>query len=105
MSTCGQIIAGEIGKILIRQKAGERIELGDLLAVDDSEGYLLLQITDLIYGSQVPQISRELIAGMSLEGLGGGLEFLEPQLRNYVIASAKGGSECLFQTSCAEDAS
>jgi DNA helicase HerA-like ATPase len=89
VSTCGQIIAGEIGKILIRQKAGERIELGDLLVVDDSEGYLLLQITDLIYGSQVPQISRELIAGMSLEGLGGGLKFLEPQLRNYVIASAK----------------
>ena len=28
---CGQIIAGLVGKILIREKSGQRIELGDLL--------------------------------------------------------------------------
>lgn len=89
MSLCGQVIAGQVGKILIREKAGEKIELGDLLAIEDHEGYLILQVYDLLYGSQVSQVARELIAGMKLEGLGVGLEFIEPQLRNYILALAK----------------
>jgi hypothetical protein len=89
MSICGQIIAGQFGKILIREKSGERIELGDLLVVEDRDGHVLLQIYDLLYGSQISQVSRELIAGMNLEGLGAGLEFLEPQLRNYILTEGK----------------
>lgn len=89
MSVCGQIIAGQFGRILIREKSGQKIELGDLLIVEDSEGSLLLQIYDLIYGSQISQVARELISGMKLEGLGTGLEFLEPQLRNYVLSEGK----------------
>jgi len=86
---CGQIIAGLVGKILIREKSGQKIELGDLLVAEDKEGYLILQVFDLLYGSQITQLARELIAGMKLEGMGAGLEFLEPQLRNYIIAEAK----------------
>ena len=78
MSICGQIVAGEVGKILIREKSGEKIELGDLLVVDDSEGYLIIQIYDLLYGSQIPRLAREQISGLKLEGLGSGLEFFEP---------------------------
>jgi len=89
MSTCGQIIAGQFGKILIREKSGEKIELGDLLVVEDGEGLVLLQVYDLFYGSQISQVARELIAGMKLEGLGASMEFLEPQLRNYVLAECK----------------
>jgi DNA helicase HerA-like ATPase len=89
MEECGQIIAGHFGKILIREKSGQRIELGDLLVSEDNEGYSILQVFGLIYGSQIAQPSRELIAGMRLEGMGSGLEFLEPQLRNYIIAEAK----------------
>jgi hypothetical protein len=44
MSVCGQIIAGQFGKILIREKSGEKIELGDLLVVEDEGGLVLLQI-------------------------------------------------------------
>jgi hypothetical protein len=89
MSVCGQIIAGQFGRILIREKSGQKIELGDLLVVENSEGSLLLQIYDLLYGSQISQSTRELISGMKLEGMGTGLEFLEPQLRNYVLAEGK----------------
>ena len=89
MSVCGQIVAGEVGKILIREKSGEKIELGDLLVVDDSEGYLIIQIYDLLYGSQIPRLAREQISGLKLEGLGSGLEFFEPQLRNYILAEGK----------------
>jgi len=89
MTVCGQIVAGEVGKILIREKSGEKIELGDLLVVDDSEGYLIIQIYDLLYGSQISKLAREQIAGLKLEGLGAGLEFFEPQLRNYILAQGK----------------
>ncbi len=89
MGICGQIIAGQIGKILIREKSGEKIQLGDLLVSESSEGNMILQVTELVYGSQVSQLAREMIAGMKLEGMGLGLEFLEPQLRNYIIAIAK----------------
>lgn len=89
MSVCGQIIAGQVGRILIREKSGEQIELGDLLVVEDGEGHLLLQVYDLHYGSQISQVFREHIAGIKLEGFGAGLEFLEPKLRNYVLAEGK----------------
>lgn len=85
----GQVVAGKIGKILIREKSGQEIELGDLLVVEESQGYLIMQVYDLIYGSQIPQAVRELTAGLKLEGYGAGLDFLEPQLRNYVIAQVK----------------
>jgi DNA helicase HerA-like ATPase len=86
---CGQIVAGEVGKILIREKSGQKIELGDLLVVDDGEGYLIIQVYNLAYGSQISQIAREQMAGLKLEGIGAGLEFFEPQLRNYVMAQGK----------------
>ncbi len=89
MTVCGQIVAGEIGKILIREKSGEKIELGDLLVVEDAEGFLIMQVYDLLYGSQISKMAREQIAGLKLEGFGVGLEFFEPQLRNYVLAQAK----------------
>jgi uncharacterized protein len=89
LTLCGQIVAGEVGSILIREKSGERIELGDLLVAEDSEGYLLVQIYDLLYGSQLSRLSREQLSGLKLEGFGAGLEFFEPQLRNYILAQGK----------------
>jgi len=89
MTVCGQIVAGEVGKILIREKSGEKIELGDLLVVEDAQGYSIVQVYDLLYGSQISKLAREQIAGLKLEGFGVGLEFFEPQLRNYVLAQAK----------------
>jgi len=89
MTVCGQIVDGQVGKILIREKSGEKIELGDLLVIDNSKGYTIIQIYDLLYGSQISKLAREQIAGLKLEGLGTGLEFFEPQLRNYILAQGK----------------
>jgi len=89
LEVSGQIIAGKTGQILAREKAGGEIEIGDLLVADEDGAYVLLQAFELLYGSQVPQLVRELLAGMRLEGLGTNLDFLEPQLRNYVIAQIK----------------
>jgi len=86
----GQVISGRIGKILVREKSGKRIELGDLLISNENGSLLILQVYDLSYGSQVSQSTRELLAGLKLEGYGTELTFLEPKLRNYVIAEVKG---------------
>ncbi|NIO36874.1 ATP-binding protein, partial [Candidatus Bathyarchaeota archaeon] len=57
--------------------------------MEEKGALLILQVYDLGYGSQVPQSTRELLAGLKLEGYGAGLTFLEPQLRNYVMAEVK----------------
>jgi DNA helicase HerA-like ATPase len=90
MDVVGQIIGGGVARILIREKSGIKLEMGDLLIVDEAgNNSLILQVTDLEYHSQVPQPMRELISGMKLEGKGGTLEFMEPELRNYIVAQAK----------------
>jgi len=89
MEVVGQIVSGKVGEILIRQKSGESIELGDLLVVEEGSSLLILQVFDLCYGSQIPPSARELLAGIKLEGFDAGLEFLEPELRNYVMATVK----------------
>ncbi|MBC7091609.1 MAG: ATP-binding protein [Nitrososphaeria archaeon] len=85
----GQVVGGKTAELLIREKSGKKIELGDLLIAEEEGALLILQVYDLAYGSQVPQSTRELLAGLKLEGYGTELTFLEPELRNYVIAKAK----------------
>jgi DNA helicase HerA-like ATPase len=86
----GSVIAGSHGQILIREKAQAEIELGDLLRVDHKDSsYSILQVYDLAYGSQIPGRQLEMISGMRLEGFSGDLNFMDPSLRNYMMASVK----------------
>ncbi|MFH1054082.1 MAG: ATP-binding protein [Candidatus Woesearchaeota archaeon] len=84
----GQVISGQFGEIIIRQKSDAEIELGELLVVDTPESKIILQVFDLMYGSQISQLNRELISGMELEE-DTNIEFLDPQLRNYLLAKLK----------------
>lgn len=87
----GQVIGGSVRAIAIREKNGKNIELGDLLVADESDGgYLILKVVDLGFGSQIPLGVRELAAGLNLEGYSAGLDFMDPKLRNYTMASVKG---------------
>jgi uncharacterized protein len=87
----GQVIGGNVGGILLREKSGKNIELGDLLVAEENEGgYLILKVFNLGYGSQIPPEVRELAAGLKLEGYSQGLDFMDPKLRNYTMASVKG---------------
>jgi uncharacterized protein len=90
MQVAGSIIHGKQGNILIRQKAETEIEMGDLLVVDSKDGSCsILQVYDLTYGSQIPDKNLEMISGMKLEGFNAELDFMDPKLRNYVLASVK----------------
>ncbi|OYT58425.1 ATPase, partial [Euryarchaeota archaeon ex4484_178] len=80
----GQIIGGSYGEILIRQKSGEKIELGDLLVADD----ILLQVIDLEYGSLLEHRDLARISGMQLEGYGS-TEIHEKEVRNFILVRAK----------------
>ncbi len=66
----GQVISGEVGKICVRQKSDQEIEIGELLIAQepsDADKKILLQVYDLGYGSQISQQNLELIAGLQLE--------------------------------------
>lgn len=89
LEVSGQIVGGQVARILVREKSGKKLELGDLLVVEEEGSYLILQVYNLIYGSQIPKTTHELLAGLRLEGYGADLEFLEPKLRNYVLAEVK----------------
>ena len=74
--TKGQVISGEFGKILVRQKSDSNLELGELLVAESGNNKILMQVFDLIYGSQISQQNLELISGMKLE---------EMQIQNFLI--------------------
>lgn len=85
----GRIFTGKFEEILVRQKKDEDIEMGDLLVAEGKNEYSILQTFDLVYGSQVPDRVKTLMAGMKLEGYGEGLDFTDPELSNYIIALLK----------------
>lgn len=88
----GLVIRGEIGKIIVREKAGAHIELGELL-ISEGEKKNLLQVYDLAYASQLSEQNIELLSGIELEqeqNQENSITLLEPALRNYKLALLKG---------------
>jgi uncharacterized protein len=86
--TKGQIISGEFGNILARQKYGERIELGELLVTESDNSKIIMQVIDLIFGSQMSQQNLELVSGLNLEE-NTDSEFFDKEIRNYMLIRLK----------------
>ena len=84
----GQIIGGSFDKVIVRQKSGSMIELGELLVSEYNDIKMIMQVYDLAYGSQISQQNLELVSGMNLEE-DINLNFMDPNLRNYNIAFLK----------------
>ncbi len=84
----GLIIGGEFGDLVIREKKGAGIELGELLCAPSMDGLILLQAYNLIYGSQLSSQNLELISGLRLEEDNKN-PFFDEHLRNYNLARAK----------------
>jgi len=84
----GLVISGEFGKILVREKSEHKIELGELLIADTTEGNILLQVYDLKFGSQISQQNLELISGMNLEE-NTEINLFDKNLRSYNLALMK----------------
>jgi DNA helicase HerA-like ATPase len=86
----GQVVGGDTADLLLREKSGRGVELGELLAIDISDNdYLLLKVTDLSFGSQVSASTLELAAGLRLERQDDEVGFYEAELRHYTIIHAR----------------
>ncbi len=89
MGVIGKVISGGFGKVIVRQKASEVIELGELLVSETPSKKLILQVYDLLYGSQLSQQNLELVSGLKLEE-NSDLELMDFSMRNYPLALLKG---------------
>ena len=86
--TKGQIVSGDFSKIVMRIKSGQDVELGELVVVEDNGEKYILQVYDLVYGSQISQQNLEMVAGMNLEEESG-FGLMDARLRNYQLALLK----------------
>lgn len=86
--TKGLVISGEFGNIIVREKTGNKIELGELLIAETGKQKILFQVFDLIYGSQLSQQNLELVSGLRLEE-DSDLELMDANIRNYILAKIK----------------
>ncbi|MBI2085474.1 MAG: ATP-binding protein [Candidatus Aenigmarchaeota archaeon] len=89
MEVVSQIINGSQGEIILREKSTQPVELGEILIAEDDENKILLQVYDLQYGSQLDSVRIELASGLNIEENWKGLQFIDPELRNYVLLKAK----------------
>ena len=85
--TKGQLISGDFSKLIARIKADVSLEIGELVVIDNPPERFILQVYDLVYGSQISQQNLELVAGMNLEE--GSFSIMDGRLRNYQLAFMK----------------
>ncbi|MCX6711398.1 MAG: ATP-binding protein [Candidatus Woesearchaeota archaeon] len=88
MAAVAKVISGDFGRIIAREKSGNSIELGELLVSEKGDLKIILQVYDLIYGSQISQQNLELMSGLELEQ-STGLDFMEGPIRNYNLVILK----------------
>ena len=85
----GQVVGGNFGNILIRQKAGTDLEIGDLMISEENGSFLILQVFALEYGSQIQDRIQQMMSGVNLEQGVADAHFYEPEFVNYVLARIK----------------
>jgi len=90
MDIVSQIVGGQHADILLRQKSDATLELGELLVAEEgaSGDKIILQVFDLVYGSQMQEEALQWASGLQLENVSSE-PFLEAELRNYVLAKVK----------------
>ena len=89
ISIIGQVVGGKFGDIIVRQKAGTNLEIGDLLVSEEDNSFLILQVFALQYGSQIQERMQQMMSGVNLEQGVMDAQFYEPEFVNYVLARIK----------------
>ena len=85
----GQVIGGKIGDIIVREKSGKSLEIGELIVSEEENSFLILQAFALEYGSQIEERMQQMMSGVNLEQGVKDAEFYEPEFVNYVLARVK----------------
>ena len=89
ISIVGQVVGGSFGDIIIRQKAGTDLEIGDLMVSEENGSFLILQVFSLEFGSQIQDKMQQMMSGVNLEQGVVDAHFYEPDFVNYVLARIK----------------
>lgn len=89
ISIVGQVVGGSFGDIVIRQKSGTNLEIGDLMVSEENGSFLILQVFALEYGSQIQDKMQQMMSGVNLEQGIVDANFYEPEFVNYVLARIK----------------
>jgi len=89
ISVVGQVVGGSFGDIVIRQKAGTDLEIGDLMVSEENDSFLILQVFSLEFGSQIQDKMQQMMSGVNLEQGVVDAHFYEPDFVNYVLARIK----------------
>jgi hypothetical protein len=89
VSIVGQVVGGNFGDIVIRQKSGTNLEIGDLMVSEENGSFLILQVFALEYGSQIQDKMQQMMSGVNLEQGIVDANFYEPEFVNYVLARIK----------------
>ena len=79
----GLVIGGEFNSIIVRQKADEMLEIGEILICENH----LLQVVDLRFGSQLSAQGVELASGLMMEGAD--VTLMDEHVRQYILGTAK----------------
>jgi DNA helicase HerA-like ATPase len=79
----GQIVSGGNTELIIREKKGVDLELGDLVAVEDGSRKYLYMVSALEYGSLVGEDRLFTSSGSMLEGTKPNVEIPEKDLRLF----------------------
>jgi len=89
LSIAGQVVGGKFGDVIIRQKSGMNLEIGDLMVSEENGSFLILQVFALEYGSQIQDQMQQMMSGVNLEHDAPDVRFYEPEFVNYVLARIK----------------
>lgn len=89
LQVVGQVVGGSFGDVVIRQKSGTNIEIGDLMVSEEDGSRLILQVFALEYGSQIRDRMQQMMSGVDLEQGAPDAGFYEPEFVNYVLARIK----------------
>ena len=79
----GQIVKGNDKELIMREKKGVDLELGNLLTIDNANKKYILMVSALEYGSLIDESRLFTSAGTMLEGTRPNIEFPESDLTIY----------------------
>ncbi|MEJ5292655.1 MAG: ATP-binding protein [Candidatus Methanosuratincola sp.] len=79
----GQIVEGDDGELVLREKQGAKLELGDLVVVDNERLKYICMVSKLTYGSLIHPDRILTSSGSVLEGVNPRLEFPDRDLRIF----------------------
>lgn len=97
MDYVGQIVEGDDGELVLREKQGAKLELGDLVVVDNERLKYICMVSKLTYGSLIHPDRILTSSGSVLEGVNPRLEFPDKDLRIFRQIHVKPLLEVAFE--------